>query len=184
MVLDVFAMLNLQYLGIMPKCRMSNGWSFKRIWKKDLGIKVLVVYAMVSFQHMGIIARQNTCRLIYGCIQYFMNVWMEFFQNQIWHISLGIGIWRGSMFPLAEHFFNQSNFYFFYDVNGLNPIQVNLFTPYLDEIHGQCDNNVPACFVFPLQKFWIMLKELFSLWVNQMILWWYWIKGIAALLLS
>ena len=46
---------------------MSNGWSFKRIWKKDLGIKVLVVYAMVSFQHMGIIARQNTCRLIYGC---------------------------------------------------------------------------------------------------------------------
>ena len=64
---------------------------------------------------------------------------------------------------LSRTLFNQFDFFFFYDVNGLNPIQVNLFTPYLDEIHGQCDNNIPACFVFPLEKFWIMLKELFTL---------------------
>ena len=31
MLLDVFAMLNLQYLGIMSICRMSDGWSFRRI---------------------------------------------------------------------------------------------------------------------------------------------------------
>ena len=37
--------------------------------------------------------------------------------------------------------------------------------------------------MFPLQKFWIMLKELFSPWVNQLILWWYEIKGIAAKLM-
>ena len=74
MVLDVFAMLNLQYLGIMSICRMSDGWSSRRICKKDLGMKdflktltVLVVYAVVSFQYIGIIARQNICRLISGC---------------------------------------------------------------------------------------------------------------------
>ena len=30
-------------------------------------LTVLVVYAVVSFQYIAIIARQNTCRLIYGC---------------------------------------------------------------------------------------------------------------------
>ena len=67
------------------------------------------------------------------------------------------------MFPLAEHFLTSLICIFFYDVYGLDLIQVNLFTPYLHEHHGQCDNNIPACFVFPLQKFRIMLKELFSL---------------------
>ena len=57
---------------------------------------------------------------------------------------------------------NQFDFYLFYDVYGLDLIQVNLFTPYLNELHGQHD-NISACFVFPLQKFQIILKELFSL---------------------
>ena len=87
------------------------------------------------------------------------------------------------MFPSAEHFLT-SLIYIFLWCKRLYPLQVNLFTPYLDELPGQCDNNIPACFVFPLQKFWIMLKEICSLWVNQMILWWYQIKGIAALLLK
>ena len=62
----------MQYLGIIPvknTCRMSDGWSLRRICKKDLGMKnflytstvlfVLFVYAMVSFQCRGIILRQN-----------------------------------------------------------------------------------------------------------------------------
>ena len=40
----------------------------KRYWNDFLySLAVLVVYAVVSFQHIGIIARQNTCILIYGC---------------------------------------------------------------------------------------------------------------------
>ena len=64
---------------------------------------------------------------------------------------------------LSRTLLNQFDFYLFYDVYGLDLIRVNLFTPYLDELHGQHDNNIPACFVFPLQKFQIMLKELFSM---------------------
>ena len=64
---------------------------------------------------------------------------------------------------LSRTLLNRFDFYLFYDVYGLDLIQVNLFTPYLDERHGQHDNNIPACFVFPLQKFQIMLKELFSI---------------------
>ena len=32
-------------------------------------------------------------------------------------------------------------------------------------------DNILTCFVFPLQKFWTVLKELFSLLVKQLILW-------------
>ena len=55
-------------------CRMSDDWSLRRICEKDLGMKdflytltVLVVYAMVSLQYLGIIPEQNTSRLICGC---------------------------------------------------------------------------------------------------------------------
>ena len=55
-------------------CRMSDDWSLRRICEKDLGMKdflytltVLVVYAMVSLQYLGIIPEQNTSRLVYGC---------------------------------------------------------------------------------------------------------------------
>ena len=74
----MFVMLNLQYLHVgiillQNTCRMSDNLSLRRICKKDLGMKdflytltVLVVYVMVSLQYLGIIPRQNTCRLIYG----------------------------------------------------------------------------------------------------------------------
>ena len=56
------------------------------------------------------------------------------------------------MFPQQNTF---NLLIFVYDVNGLYHMQLDLYS--------QCDNNIPACFVFPLQKIWIMLKELFSL---------------------
>ena len=63
----MFVMLNLQYLHVgiillQNTCRMSDNLSLRRIT-----LTVLVVYVMVSLQYLGIIPRQNTCRLIYGC---------------------------------------------------------------------------------------------------------------------
>ena len=47
-----------------------------------LTVTVLVVYAVVSFQYIGIIARQNIRRLIYGCTVFHECV-NGIFQNQI-----------------------------------------------------------------------------------------------------
>ena len=72
-------------MPIQNTCRMSDGWSLRRICEKDLGMRdflyiltVLVVYAMVSLQCLKIIPRQNT-RGLFMDIQYFLNVSMKFF---------------------------------------------------------------------------------------------------------
>ena len=120
------------------------------------------MYAVVSFQYIGIIARQNICRLISGCTVFHECVNRIFPKSDLALKSTGRDVKRLNV-SLSRTLLNRFDFYLFYDVYGLDLIQVNLFTPYLDELHGQHDNNIPACFVFPLQKFQIMLKELFSI---------------------